>query len=132
MKTTKIVTFAIAAAIATVSISGTALAGKNKLEKKCGSCHALETGKKDKMGPNLVGVIGRKAGSAAGYTKYKAMKGADFVWTEELLAEWITDQKKFLKAHKDDLKVGKKTSMSAKIKKEKDRATIISLLKELK
>jgi len=132
MKTTKIITFAIAVAIASVSISGTAMAKKNKLEKKCGSCHALETGKKDKMGPNLVGVIGRQAGTAEGFKKYKAFKGGvGPVWTEALLAEWITDQKKFLKGPNAN-GAAKKTAMSARIKKEKDRVAIIALLKELK
>ncbi|PCI40162.1 MAG: hypothetical protein COB46_07445 [Rhodospirillaceae bacterium] len=134
MKTTKIVSFVLAATIASVSLSGTALAKKTKLQTNCASCHALATGasEKGKKGPNLVGIIGRKAGTVAGFTKYKAMKGADFVWTEDLMDEWIANQRKFLKAHGEEFKLGKKTTMAKKVKKEKTRKQIIEDLKNIK
>ncbi|PHS78987.1 MAG: hypothetical protein COB59_04030 [Rhodospirillaceae bacterium] len=134
MKTTKIITFAIAATIASVSLSGTALAKKTKLQKNCASCHALATGasEKGKKGPNLVGIIGRKAGTVEGFTKYKALKDADFVWTEELMDEWLANQRKFLKAHGAEFKLGKNTSMAKKVKKEKERKQIIEDLKQIK
>ena len=134
MKNTKIITFTIAAAIASVSLSGAALAKKTTLEKNCASCHALATGasEKGKKGPNLVGIIGRKAGTVEGFTKYKAMKGADFVWTDELMDEWIANQRKFLKTHGAEFKLGKNTSMAKKVKKEKHRKKIIEELKLIK
>ena len=127
MKTTKILALGIAAPIATAGTSAMAADGAKVFKKKCGACHTMEPGK-HKMGPALDGIVGRAAGSAEGFTKYKAMKGATFTWTEDLLDEWITDQKKFLKAHKDTVG-GKKTSMSAKVKKEKERKAIIEFLK---
>ena len=39
-----------------------------KLFTKCKACHAVDA-EKHKVGPHLVGIVGRKAGSAAGYTK---------------------------------------------------------------
>jgi len=128
MKTTKIIAFSIAMAVA--ATSGTAMAkskGAKLFKRKCKTCHSLEVGK-HKIGPSLHGVVGRQAGTAEGYTKYKAMKGAKFTWDEEKLASWITNQKKFLKAHKDVVG-GQSTAMSAKIKKEKDRKAIIEYLK---
>ena len=127
MKTTKIMAIAIAATIAATSGSAMAEGKAPKAWNKCKACHSLEEGK-HKNGPSLHGIIGRKAGSAEGYTKYKGMKGASFTWDEAKLDEWITDQKKFLKANKD-IVGGPKTSMSAKIKKEKDRKAIIAYLK---
>jgi len=128
MKTTKIMAFAIATAIAVTSGSAMAASKSEKLfKKKCGACHSMEPGK-HKLGPSLAGIIGRKAGTAEGFTKYKAMKGASFTWDEAMLDSWITNQKDFLKAHKD-IVGGQKTAMSAKVKKEKERATIISYLK---
>lgn len=128
MKTTKFLAFGIAAAIA--ATSGTAMAdgaGEDLFKKKCGSCHSMEPGE-HKIGPSLAGVMGRTAGTADGYTKYKAMKGASFTWDDATMDAWITDQKTFLVAHKDV--VGdQKTSMAAKIKKPEERAAIIEYLK---
>lgn len=128
MKTTKILALSLAAAVAFSSASAMAKSGEKTFKKKCGACHSMEPGK-HKIGPSLAGIIGSKAGSAEGYKKYKAMKGANFTWDEEKLDSWITNQKKFLKANKD-IVGGPKTSMSAKIKKEKDRKAIIEYIKD--
>ena len=127
MKTTKIMAIAIAAAITATSGSAMAAGDAPKAWKKCKACHSMEEGKQ-KIGPSLHGIFGRKAGTVEGFTKYKAMKGANFTWDEANLDAWITDQKKFLKANKD-IVGGPRTSMSAKIKKEKDRKAIIAYLK---
>lgn len=124
MKTKLIAGFA---AVAFAFTAGVAMAdeGEDLFKKKCGACHALDA---DKTGPHLGGVMGRKAGSTE-FKKYKAFKGgADFDWTPELMDEWITDQKKFLKNHADK-GVGKKTGMMVKIKKADERAAIIEYLK---
>jgi len=91
-------------------------AGKKAFKKKCASCHEMD---KHKAGPMLKGVIGRKAGSTD-FSKYRALKGADFTWDENNLNEWIANPKKF---------IGKTTPMTAKVKKEKDRLAIIEYLK---
>ncbi|NQV47860.1 MAG: c-type cytochrome [Rhodospirillaceae bacterium] len=124
MTTGKFLAFGLAMAVALSSFSAQADDDKEKVFKKCASCHSTEKGK-HKIGPSLFGVIGRKAGSTD-FKKYKAMKDADFTWTEQLIAEWITDQKAFLKAQGID----SKTSMSVKIKKEEDREHIIEFLKK--
>ncbi len=97
-----------------------------KVFKKCKACHSTEAGE-HKIGPSLAGVIGRKAGSVEGFTKYMALKDADFAWDDDNIAEWITDQKKFLK----DKGLPTKTTMKVAIKKEKDRENVIAYLKSL-
>ena len=104
----------LAAFVTTNAIADTD--GEKLFKRKCASCHTFE---KHGVGPNLDGVIGRKAGSTD-YPKYKGLKDADFVWDENNLDEWIKNPKKFL---------GKSTSMAGKIKKEKDRVAILEFLK---
>ncbi len=94
-----------------------------KVFKKCAACHSVEAGK-HKIGPSLAGVVGRKAGSTD-FTKYKALKGADFTWDEDTISDWITNQKDFLKSKGID----SKTAMKIAIKKEDDRDDVIAYLK---
>ena len=64
---------------------------------KCGICHQVGPGAKTLVGPELNGIVGRKAASVADYAMYSAgMKklGADgWVWTEENIDKWIADPK---------------------------------------
>jgi cytochrome c len=57
---------------------------------RCASCHAIEAGQPTRIGPNLHGVVGRKAGSLPGYAYSPAMKAQDFAWTEVKLDQWLT------------------------------------------
>ena len=64
-----------------------------KLFTKCKACHNTDA-PKNKVGPHLVGIVGRKAGSADGYTKYsKAIKDSGIVWDEANLDKWLTNPK---------------------------------------
>lgn len=55
---------------------------------KCAACHSVEAGV-HLMGPSLHALMGRKAGSADGFTYSDAMSNADFVWTEKALSAFI-------------------------------------------
>ena len=103
---------------------GDPIRGK-KIFNKCKACHALKAGK-HKIGPSLYQVIGRKAGTAAGFKRYRGLKGADWKWTEEMLDLFLTNPKKFLKKKAD-----KRSSMLLKLKERKDRDDVISYLKSL-
>ena len=122
---------AVGLMISTSLYAGSALAAGDakkgkKVFNKCKACHTLKVGK-HRVGPSLAGVIGRKAGGAEGFKKYKGMKGADWIWNEALLAEYLTNPGKFTKA-----RTGKKTSMVLKLKKQKDRDNVIAYLKAAK
>ena len=106
--------------ILTVSIANTADTVKGKkVFKKCVACHSLQEGK-NKIGPSLYNLLGRKAGSVDGYKYSKAMKNSDVVWDEESLDKFLTKPRKFIK----------KTKMSFRgIKKKSLRDDIISYLK---
>jgi cytochrome c len=63
---------------------------------KCGICHQVGPGAKTLVGPELNGIVGRKAASVADYPYSAGMKKLGeqgFVWTEENIDKWITDPK---------------------------------------
>jgi cytochrome c len=57
---------------------------------RCASCHDVTAGASPKIGPNLMGVVGRKAGSLPGYDYSPAMKRQTFTWDEAMLDRWLT------------------------------------------
>ena len=109
---------------AEVRAAGDPAKGK-KVFNRCKTCHTVTAGK-HRTGPSLLGVIGRKAGTAPGFKKYKGLKGADWVWDEELLDTYLKDPKKFTRA-----RTKRTASMILKTKKAKDRANVIAYLKSL-
>lgn len=68
---------------------GDADAGKTVFAK-CALCHSPEQGK-TKIGPSLFGVVGRTAGTLAGYTYSDAMKSYGKVWTPENLFNYLAN-----------------------------------------
>ena len=56
-------------------------------------CHAVEKDAAPRQGPNLLGVVGRKAASLGGFAYSPALKQLDTVWTEDALDAWIADPK---------------------------------------
>lgn len=98
--------------------------------KKCKACHNLQKNK-HKVGPTLMGLIGRKAGTAKDakgklYKYSKAMKaaGADgIVWNAETLEKFLTKPKNFVP----------KTKMTFPgLKKATDRTDIIAYIESQK
>ncbi len=57
---------------------------------RCASCHDISAGASPKIGPNLLGVVGRRAGSLPGYSYSPAMKAQTFVWDDAMLDRWLT------------------------------------------
>ncbi|ACV25579.1 c-type cytochrome [Kangiella koreensis] len=63
---------------------------------RCGGCHEMSTEKGSSFGPHLEGIIGRKVGAVEGYDYSNALKEADFVWTEEVMANWLAKPESLL------------------------------------
>lgn len=74
---------------------GDYLAGQ-KVFAQCRSCHSIEAGGRNLVGPNLHGLFGRTAGSVEGFAYSDALKGAGFTWDAEQLNNWLTNPTGFL------------------------------------
>jgi cytochrome c len=73
--------------------SGNAKAGEAAFDV-CGSCHTTEPDAGNEIGPNLFGVVGRKAGAVSDFTYSPALKASGIVWTDETLSQWLSDPAK--------------------------------------
>lgn len=62
--------------------------GQGIFENRCGECHAVN-GDKVKIGPPLTGLFGRTSGTWPGFDYSDAMKQANIVWSEEILAQYL-------------------------------------------
>jgi cytochrome c len=70
--------------------AGDAAKGKAAFERQCAICHTVDPGGPNRFGPNLFGVLHRKAGSVAGFNYSRAFKAAaSWDWNEDLVAGWI-------------------------------------------
>ena len=92
------------------------LAHGEKVFKKCTACHMIAADGKNKIGPNLWGVIGRTAGAIDDYNYSKAMKAYAKEWTFEEMNSYLIKPQAYIKG----------TKMAfAGLRKEKDRASVI-------
>jgi cytochrome c len=96
----KIVTLVLGAAIA-ASVTNTAYAGGDAGRGKtafstCQVCHSNVKNGPNGIGPNLYGVVGRKAGSIPGFYYSAALKNSKITWTNDKLTAWITSPSKLV------------------------------------
>ena len=65
--------------------------GVRTFNNLCAPCHAVSPGR-HMTGPSLSGIVGRKAGSVAGFERYsKALPQSKVEWNEETLTAWLTN-----------------------------------------
>ena len=79
-------------AIVPAALAQDAAAGKSSFNK-CLACHAIGEDAKNKVGPELNGLDGRKAGSAPDYNYSEANKNSGITWNEANFKEYIKDPK---------------------------------------
>ena len=103
--------------------AGQDIAAGEKLFGRCKACHAVGEGATNKVGPQLNGVVGRKAGGLEDFKYSSAMTEAGeggLTWNDETLAAYLADPRGFVKGNR---------MAFAGIKKEEDLANVIAYLK---
>lgn len=86
-----------AQSVATSSVSKELITqGAKYFRFRCGGCHEMSVEAGSNFGPHLEGIIGRKVAAVEGYDYSKALKEADFVWTEEVMDSWLAKPESLL------------------------------------
>jgi len=95
--------------------------GPALFRQQCATCHTSNLTDPARQGPSLFGVIGRRAGSIAGFHYSAGFAKADFVWDDARLDAWITNPQAMIPG----------AIMTYRQPKPEVRAAIIAYLKEL-
>jgi cytochrome c len=111
-------TAALTMGVSLAQAEGDASAGE-KVFKKCKACHVVDK-EKNRLGPHLVGIMGRAAGSLDGFKYSKAMIESGLTWDEATLDAYLADPKGY---------VPKNKMAFPGLKKEADRVNVIAYLK---
>jgi len=97
------------------------LAAGARSYKKCATCHAIGENAKNKVGPVLNGLEGRKAGTVAGYKYSDANQKSGLTWNEATFLEYIKDPK---------AKIPKTKMVFAGIKRESEAKALWAYIKQ--
>jgi cytochrome c len=79
-------------AAASAALAQDATAGKTSFNK-CLPCHSVGEGAKNKVGPELNGLDGRKSGTAADYNYSEANRNSGITWDKDQFLDYIKDPK---------------------------------------
>jgi cytochrome c len=90
--------------------------GGELYESRCSGCHSLDH---DRIGPRHRGVVGRKAGSVAGFDYSPALRGSRIVWDAQTLDAWLAAPERLIPGQR----------MNYSVPGPADRAALIDYLK---
>src|SRR6266576_4135350 len=88
--------------------------------RKCQICHDVGEAAKNKLGPELNGLDGRKAGTAEGYAYSDGNKNSGIVWSEMSFKEYLQNPQEKIPG----------TKMILSVNNEKERADLWAYLKQ--
>ncbi len=89
----------LASSTVATNAAGDAKAGA-AVFKRCAVCHTADKGGGDGLGPNLHGVMGRKAASRSGYAYSGPLQKAGVIWNEANLTKWVAGPARMVPGNK--------------------------------
>jgi cytochrome c len=97
--------------------------GKATFQTMCGVCHSVQKTGGPVEGPNLIGVVGRQAGSQPQFGKYsEPLKASKLIWTRDTLDKFLINPMAMVPG----------TFMPMLIPDDKTRADVVGYLSTLK
>ena len=93
-------------------------AGADVFDTYCSDCHSVTSRGRNRKGPTLHGVMGRRAGTAPGFEYSPAMVSSGIVWNPNNLSSYLADPRGVVPGGK----------MKDKLTKGSDRANVIAYL----
>ena len=70
-------------------------AAGEKVFRQCQACHVVDA-EQNRVGPHLVGIIGRPAGTVEGFKYSDAMANSGIVWDETTIAEYLANPRSYV------------------------------------
>jgi cytochrome c len=116
------IALALTGATTAAQADGDAKAGADVF-KKCAMCHTTDKGGSNGLGPNLFGVVGRKAGTLNDFQYSGKLKASGIIWTPDNLTKWV--------ARPAALVPGTKMSFAG-ISSKNQQANVVAYLQTLK
>jgi len=92
-------------------------AGGGLFKSRCASCHSLEPGR-NRVGPSLAGVFGRRAGAVDGARYSPAMAASGIVWDAAALDAYLANPRGAVPG----------TTMPVGLPNERQRAEVVAFL----
>jgi cytochrome c len=122
MQTTRTRVFAvIATALAATPALAADVENGQKVFRQCQACHVVDK-EQNRVGPHLVGIIGRPAGAVAGFNYSPAMANSGITWTAETIAAYLADPRGYVNGNR---------MAFAGLKKSEDIADVIAYLESV-
>lgn len=69
--------------------------GESLYKEECADCHSIREGK-NKKGPSLWNVVGRKAASVADFDYSESLRNSGIVWTPDKISAYLENPKKLV------------------------------------
>lgn len=122
MQRAVLLSFVVSALCSATAMAAEPAEGEKTFRRLCSACHVVEEGK-NRLGPSLHRIVGRKAGTVPGFRYSDANQKSEVVWTTEHLDEYLKDPKAYMPGNR---------MAFAGVKKDEDRANVIAYLETLK
>jgi len=97
-------------------LTGDSANGESLFRSHCSVCHSMTS---NRVGPNLAGVYGRKAGTVPDFHYSTAVQSSTIVWDSKTIDQWLTGPQQFIPGQR----------MNFSISDPQKRADIIAYLK---